>query len=120
MNWFLVTDPIRCPDPRLIMEVEHAWGSQDTLWGCQEELKRWGRAEEEREMDMLDATREEREAFDQLVASEFVVDSEHQDTLGWLIPYDHNTGRLIWMEELIAMLFKENPQSSCSHQQQCY
>ena len=108
MNWFLVTDPIWCPDPRLIMEVEHAWGSQDTLWGCQEELKRWGRAEEEREMDMLEATREEREAFDQLVASEFVVDSEHQDTLGWLIPYDHNTGRLIWMEEL----FKENPHAA--------
>ena len=59
-------------------------------------------------MDMLEATREEREAFDQLVASEFVVDSEHQDTLGWLIPYDHNTGRLIWMEEL----FKENPHAA--------
>ena len=58
-------------------------GSQDTLWGCQEEIGRWWRAEEEREherdltllVEEVEA-REEVEAMEALVGSEFV----HQDT----------------------------------------
>ena len=59
--------------------MEQKWGSQDTLWGCQEEIGRWWRVEEERELDRMETTREEVEAMEQLVSSESVVESVHQD-----------------------------------------
>ena len=55
-------------------------GNKDTLWGCQEEIGRWWRVEEDRELERSEITREEVEAMEQVVASEFVVEADHQDT----------------------------------------
>ena len=59
--------------------IELIRGSHDTLWGCQQELAKWGRVEEERGEEGLRAAIDEVEAIEQLHASQFVVE-EHQDT----------------------------------------
>ena len=58
----------------IVMELFR--GSKDTLYGCQEEVRRWWEREEDRELTRLEETREEREAMEAVVASEFVVDQD--------------------------------------------
>ena len=55
-------------------------GSKDTLFGCEEEVRRWWRVEEEREDRDLTLHGEEMDAMAALVATEFLGESVHQDT----------------------------------------
>ena len=73
-------DPIRSPNPILATEVDQKWGTQTTIEGNVEEVRRWWVVEEEREdreMVELDKTRE---AMDKVEETEFPEDSYRKDS----------------------------------------
>ena len=108
------TDPIRSSNPILATEVDQKWGTQTTIEGNVEEVRRWWVVEEEREERWMEEFEETREAMDLLVEGEFDEDSScPEDTSRWIVPYDPSSSQvLIWKGQLIARLMK-NANLSC-------
>ena len=79
--------------------MDQKWGSQTTIEGNIEEVRRWRVVEvekEEREMVELDETRETLEAMDKVVESELHEDSTSgQDTSRWITPYDPSSREVL-------------------------
>ena len=99
-------DPIRSPNPVLALEMDQKWGSQTTVEGNMEEVRRWRVVEVEREEREMEETRETNEAMDKLVQSEFHEDSTSgQDTSRWIMPYDPLSREvLLWKGTIVARL----------------
>ena len=80
-------DPIRSPNLVLSIEVDQKWGSQTTIKGSIEEVRRWRVVEVEREEGEMVEFDETLKAMDKVVESEFHEDSTSgQDTSRWIMP----------------------------------